>query len=420
MNNKYKLGLNTDKILLELKESINFWTKTIQPFCQDRVRKIRTVDIFEFVLQLAKNRSEGAQTILNMMYSEKNMLSKKVLKSSMSEARDKVVVNMWNQVIHDISKSLRKNIKSRRYFAIDGTVIALQNADFDGDYKKKNSSYVPHGYGSVLYDIDYQFPIDVILEGHCDERSLAIRHLDHLEKGDVVIMDRGYYSKKLFSEFTRKGVHVVFRMKSNTSKEEWKDDSNDIITSKDSIDCRFVKYNVNNTKYMLLTSLLDKTENTSEFVQMLYKKRWSIETQYGYVKNTCSLANLHARTVDHLQEEFSANFLLYSISRLLEYHSINKSSYDVVGGEFNRNVLINNNVRGKHNLKVNFKNCISLVNKYLHKILSDDIENIFEDLLEYIMIGLVGIRENRKFPRISITPINRWNLQRSANLRDSK
>lgn len=416
MNSKYKTGLNTDNVLLDLRESINFWTKTIQPFFLERIRKIRTVDIFEFVLQLAKNRDDGVQTILDTMYERKNMLSSKVFKSSMSEARDKVVVNMWNEVIHDISKSLRKNITTRRYFAIDGTVLALQNAKFEGEYKKSYSSYVPHGYGSVLYDIDYQFPIDVILENKCDERSLAIRHLDYIEKGDVVVMDRGYYSKKLFSEFRKKGVHVVFRMKSNTSREHWESELNDIIDTKDGIECRFVKYSIGNTKYMLLTSLLDNEQDSNVFIQSVYKKRWGIETQYGYVKNICSLANLHARTVTHLQEEFSANFLLYSISRLLEYHSINKSKYNVVGGEFKRNLIINTNKRGKHNLKVNFKKCITLVNNSLHKILSDDIESVFTKLLEYITHGLNPVKENRTFPRISITPINRWNLQRSSNL----
>ena len=34
--------------------------------------------IFEFVLQLAKNRSEGAQLILDTMYIENNMISEHI------------------------------------------------------------------------------------------------------------------------------------------------------------------------------------------------------------------------------------------------------------------------------------------------------------------------------------------------------
>jgi len=109
----------------------------------------------------------------------------------------------------------------------------------------------------MLYDIDYGFPIDVILEPQLDERNAAIRHMEYLEAGDVVVMDRGYYSKALFEAFTNKGIHVVFRLKSNTSKNEWNSELDDIIASKDSINCRFVKYTINDTKYMLLTSLMD-------------------------------------------------------------------------------------------------------------------------------------------------------------------
>ena len=141
----YKTGLNTDNMLTILKSSISTWTYLIQEFCFKRVRKIRTIDIFEFVLQLAKNRSDGAQLILDTMYIEKNMISEHIFASSMSEARDKVVINMWKQILDDIAKGLRTEIKTRRYFAIDGTVLALQNAKFGGKFKKTNGSYVPHG-----------------------------------------------------------------------------------------------------------------------------------------------------------------------------------------------------------------------------------------------------------------------------------
>ena len=126
MNKTYKTGINTDEIIKEVKSTIEFWTHTIQSFCLERVRKIRTVDIFEFVLQLAKNRHDGSQLILDEMYAKKGMLSQNVVKSSMSEARDKIVINIWEQVIHDISKILRKQIKTRRYFAVDGVVLSLQ------------------------------------------------------------------------------------------------------------------------------------------------------------------------------------------------------------------------------------------------------------------------------------------------------
>ena len=410
----YKTGLNTDNMLTILKSSISTWTYLIQEFCFKRVRKIRTIDIFEFVLQLAKNRSDGAQLILDTMYIEKNMISEHIFASSMSEARDKVVINMWKQILDDIAKGLRTEIKTRRYFAIDGTVLALQNAKFGGKFKKTNGSYVPHGYGSMLYDIDYGFPIDVILEPQLDERNAAIRHMEYLEAGDVVVMDRGYYSKALFEAFTNKGIHVVFRLKSNTFKNEWNSELDDIIASKDSINCRFVKYTINDTKYMLLTSLMDTELDSHDLIKTLYHKRWGIETAYGYVKDSCSLANLHGKTIEHLQQEFYANFILFTIARIMEYHGINKSkTHDVVGGIFKRNVLFNKTKPGKYEMKANFKKCISLVNISLHKILSGKIDDCIDQLTICIVSGLSPIRPDRHFKRVSISPRNKWQHHRN-------
>ena len=87
---------------------------------------------------------------------------------------------------------------------------------------------------------------------------------------------------------------------------------------------------------------------------------------------------------------------------------------------FNRNVLVNNYVRGKHNLKVNFKQCISLVNHYLDSILSQNIHNTFNKLKSPIMKKLSPIRENRHFKRVNISPREKWkhkrNLKNNTNI----
>ena len=111
---QYKTQLNTDELLTALKSSVDFWTLTIQDFCFKRVRKVRTVNIFEFVLQLAKNRSDGAQVMLDKMCLDNDMAPDHIFASSMCEARDKVVIDMWKQILVDLSASLGREIKTRR------------------------------------------------------------------------------------------------------------------------------------------------------------------------------------------------------------------------------------------------------------------------------------------------------------------
>ena len=133
-----------------------------------------------------------------------------------------------------------------------------------------------------------------------------------------------------------------------------------------------------------------------------------IETAYGYVKECCSLVTLHGRTESHLKEEMYANFLNFNISRLVEYHSINNSKYEVICGVFNRNVLKNTRDSGKYNQKINFKQCISQTMDSLGKMLSGDLKKEMDNLTEYVIIGLSPVRENRRFSRISLQPHNKW------------
>ena len=403
----FKTGINTDRIATTLGESFKFWTNAVQHFCFTRVRKIKCEAIVEFVLQLAANDTIGSTDILLKM--KKNGTIKEHLsKSAMCEARDKIVINVWEQVLHDLVRCIQSEIKTRRFWAIDGSTITLQNAKFGGKFKKSCGSYLPHAYVSMLYDIDYGIVGDVILSNTLDERAAALQHMRYIQKGDVVVMDRGYYSKALFKAFDDAGVHVIFRAKKNTSKKEWSDFSKDILSSKDGIDCRFVKYTVDSVDYMMITNLLDTETNPLSLIQQMYHKRWGIETAYGYVKECCSLANLHGRTASHLLEELYANFLNFNIARLAEYHSINKSNYEMVGGVFNRNVLKTTRASGKHNQKINFKQCISQTMDSLGKLLSGDFKKELDILAEYVVKGLSPIRDNRQFNRISLQPHNKW------------
>ena len=268
-----KTGINTDRIIEKLDESMKCWTATMQHFCFSRVRKIKCHTILEFVLQLAANATIGSTDILLKM-KKHGIIKEHISKAAMSEARDKILVNMWEQILHDMSRSLQVEIKTRRVWAIDGSTITLQNAKFGGKFKKSCGSYLPHAYISMLYDIDYGFVGDVVVSEKLDERSAALQHMQYMQKGDVVVMDRGYYSKALFKAFDDAGIHVVFRAKRDTSKKEWSDASNDIISSKEGVDCRFVKYTVENVDYMMITNLLDTDTNPLALVQQMYHKRW--------------------------------------------------------------------------------------------------------------------------------------------------
>jgi len=291
---------------------------------------------------------------------------------------------------------------------IDGSSMKTQHSkELVNKLGYKCGSYLPHVFTSLLYDIDYGFPVHAIISENTNERLAAIQHMDYIKKGDVVVLDRGYYSKELFKAFTDNGIHVIFRMKSNTSKDEWKSTEQDVLGAKDGIDCRFVKYTVDDTDYMMLTSLMDKSIDCHDFIKTIYHKRWNIETSFRYIKEQFSFANFHARTFRHLTEEFFAGYVLFMMSRILEYHTINCSSYEVYGDVFRRNVIINKNPQGKHDLRINFKKCMFFIDAIVTSI-DFDMQLQMDSLVKYIISDLIPIIDSRKFPRTSRQAQNHW------------
>ena len=84
---------------------------------------------------------------------------------------------------------------------------------------------------SVLYDLQNETVLDCYLKNSVkskedskkqiktySERELALMHLEHCNKDDIVIMDRGYPSYKLFKQYSKK-TNFLIRCKSNSFKE---------------------------------------------------------------------------------------------------------------------------------------------------------------------------------------------------------
>jgi len=409
-----KTGINTTDLIKDISNSINFWTEIIYKTYFSKYSKIKPIHIFEFVLHLAEFPDIGSKALLEKMYFDFSIRNKVDIKrikpviSSMNEARDKININIWKLVFNDITQLLQKYIKGPRYFAIDGSYIVTQNsAIFKEKYKCKSGSYLPHVLTSLLYDIDYGFPVHTLVCDHTNERQAALEHMQYIKKGDVVVMDRGYYSKELLDAFMKRGIHVLFRMKCNTSKHIWEETNDDVLDIKDGYNCRFIKYVINEHSFMLLTSLLDSNIDSHEFIKELYHKRWDIETAFRYVKQNLSFAHMHARTVPHLVEEVNANFVLSSLAKVLEFHAINMSTYKVKGGVFNRNVLVNDNPNGKNDLKINFKSCLLFIDN-IFTTNNIDLLHQFNILVPHIISNLVPIKKNRSFKLVSRQPQNHW------------
>lgn len=97
------------------------------------------------------------------------------------------------------------------------------------------------------------------------ELQLLLKHLPKIDKGDIVMLDRGYPSRYLFSILVSKGSHFIVRMKPNWVKRK-------------TVKCRMVKVLAENGEEQILcTSLLDPVKSKLQELGELYCVRWGIE-----------------------------------------------------------------------------------------------------------------------------------------------
>ena len=76
---------------------------------------------------------------------------------------------------------------------------------------------LPQGLLSCLYRLRSRIPVDFDLVAHANERKAALSHLDALADNDVVVYDRGYFSRALLCAHIARGLHPVFRLQANAN-----------------------------------------------------------------------------------------------------------------------------------------------------------------------------------------------------------
>jgi hypothetical protein len=67
---------------------------------------------------------------------------------------------------------------------------------------------------SALYDpVNYMTLYVQTGPTNGNEQGLLLKHLPKVERGDILLLDRGYPSTPLFSALQTKGIHFIVRMK---------------------------------------------------------------------------------------------------------------------------------------------------------------------------------------------------------------
>jgi hypothetical protein len=326
--------------------------------------------------------------------------------------------------------------RGHRLFAIDGSKVTLPPTLLKYGYRLPNKeAHYPQGLLSCLYEIRTQLPFDFDLVARSGERSCAVKHLQLLQKDDVVVYDRGYFSYLMLHQHFQSGVHAIFRLqKGGLSEVESFAASNEtdkIVTIFPSghvranirkehpdldiipLKMRLIKYEVQGSQYCLGTTLVDPKHcyPLQDFMDV-YHSRWGVEELYKTSKRIFLIEDFHAKTERGVKQELFAHFVLITMNRLFA----NQADLELNGSDPTSPCLespVTNSLPGvTPRVQTNFKNCIHVLERNLEELLllKSRMKAVIHRTFDAIVRRYQKVRPERSFPRKSMKPDPRWQL----------
>jgi hypothetical protein len=283
-----------------------------------------------------------------------------------------------------------------RIFAVDGTKINLPRSLMSCGYQlpSENANY-PQGLVSCLYQLKSRIPFDFDLVPHADERHCAERHLAVLEKDDVVVYDRGYFSYSLLHRHYQSQIHAIFRLQESSYsviRDFFAGQQTDVMVPIDPsrptrhelrrrhpeleivpLNMRLIKYQLGKDTYCLGTTLVDERRygNTQDFMEV-YHSRWGVEELYKVSKRIFIIEDFHGQTERGVKQEIFAHFALVTMNRIFTNQAdddlnpsdnpIKEAASLIPFGPESSNVSL-------RKIKTNFKNCIHVFTRSMEELL---------------------------------------------------
>ena len=426
-----------------------------------RIRK-RLIDslliiLLVFRLVTSKNSQSYGTTIdelwdnckrLQIPLPQKNVIAP----SSFCAARKKLDEGVFKQInqrilleyAHHGQKSNAQQVSrfqwlGHRLFAVDGSKINLPRPLIENGYPlpSKNSHY-PQGLVSCLYNLKSMLPIDFDLVSHQNERRCALNHLKAIEKNDVVVYDRGYFSYMMLYQHQQAGIHAIFRLPVNSFsviRNFFQNSETDMLTTIEPagetrrtilkeypdfnfvpLSIRLIKYTIDGTTYCLGTTLFEQ-RYPSEAFKDVYYARWGIEELYKVSKQIFIIADFHAKTERGIKQELFAHFALVTMNRLFANQSDSQlNSSEPSTGPINEVTTKNHAPTLRSRIKTNFKNCIHFVTRSIEELLlwHTRIKSVVTNVFRLISGRHQKERPGRSYTRKSMKPVGKWRLQKET------
>lgn len=330
------------------------------------------------------------------------------------EVFDKLSRVLLNEFYTDNDVAI-KLWKGFRLLAVDGSRITLPITKelemLYGKTKNQTETSIVQARCSVIYDVLNNYVLDGVLAAlNIGERDLALTHLEHCEKKDLILYDRGYPSYDFINEHLEKGLDYLMRVKvsfNHLVKDFEKSGKKSLVvemfpgkntktsdkkyTKHTPIKLRLIRVQLDKGQVeILMTSLLDsKLYPTGQFKE-LYFKRWGVETFYDELKNKLRVEHFSGYSNQSILQDFKAALFVSNVQTLIVSELEDE--------------LKESNKQKKYDYKINTNVSYGLLKNRVVELFLEKQHTETDIVVELKLVfksHLVPIRPNRKYERNS-------------------
>ena len=318
--------------------------------------------------------------------------------------------------------------------AIDGTQLTLPYSDELLEYFDQRTSSAGLGHYpaallvTALNVFTGQCKAARVVNHICSEREQLMSMIESdFARGDLSLLDRGFGGDQVFLCFNDNEQFYLCRMRASGDRNAFyvqdflasgkkervirqtviRVDTGEAV----GIQIRLLRgpQDSEGKRIVLATNLIDVKTYSRQSLLKLYRKRWTVETMYGRVKNLLKLESFHAKNVNGVMQEIYANLLVISLTALIALGAACTLKLDP-------DVAV-----------PSFKNAQAVVKRHLFvaivvqpRLTKRKARVLAKLLIEEASRVIWKKQHGRNFPRVSKQPIKCWNLAKNKKLKDYK
>jgi hypothetical protein len=281
--------------------------------------------------------------------------------SAYCQARARLDKEVLGLIAGQIRWTLERNtlkaehwLKGRSVKIVDGTSVSMPDTEDNQKVWPQSSSQQP-GQGFPLMKLTGLFALGsgALLDyatsnQHVHESQLFRQMWPKLDRGDVILADRGFCSYGTMAALSLRGVDCVLRLHQmrkadfRHGRRLGKDDrfvvwqkppkppagfsEEEFAALPETLPLRLIRLRVTcegfrTRSVVLATTLLDTEAYPADDIRALYAERWGVEMHFHQIKTLMALDVLRCKSPDLIEKELAIHLIAYNLIRVLMQRS---------------------------------------------------------------------------------------------------